>query len=45
MIETTTNKLPYEAPATEIYEVKTEGIVCGSGGTEDYNHPGSPYNW
>lgn len=38
------NKLPYEAPAIEVVEVRNEGIVCGSGGTEDYNK-NSPLNW
>ena len=27
MIETTTSKLPYEAPATEVVEIKTEGYI------------------
>lgn len=30
MIETTTNKLPYEAPATEVVEIKTEGYILVS---------------
>ncbi len=41
MIETTTNKLPYETPATEVVEVKSEGIVCTSGDNygNEYNIP------
>lgn len=38
MIETTTSKLPYETPATEVVEVKNEGIVCSS--QRDYNYGG-----
>lgn len=38
------DKRPYEAPAVEVLEVKTEGIICSSGGTEDYNK-NSPLNW
>ena len=37
MIETTTSKLPYEAPATEVVEVKNEGIICGSGDRQYYD--------
>lgn len=28
----------YEAPVTLVIEVKTEGIICGSGSTNDYNY-------
>lgn len=28
----------YEAPTVLIIEVKTEGIICGSGSTNDYNY-------
>lgn len=38
-------RIPYEAPAVEVVEVRNEGIICGSGGTEDYNRPDSTYNW
>ena len=38
-------RIPYEAPAVEAVEVSNEGIICGSGGTEDYNRPDSTYNW
>lgn len=30
-------KSVYEAPATAVVEVKTEGIVCLSGGLQNYN--------
>ena len=43
MIEMNDNLL-YEAPAVEIVPVRSEGIICGSGGTEDYNK-NSPLNW
>ena len=37
-------KAPYTAPETEVLEVRTEGIICGSGGLNDYNtQPGQ--NW
>jgi|GEM_PF-5965420 len=36
MIETI-NKQPYVAPATEVIEVKTEGIICGSGDRQYYD--------
>ena len=38
-------RIPYEAPTVEVVEVRNEGIICGSGGTEDYNRPDSTYNW
>ena len=31
-------KQPYEAPTVLVVEVKTEGIICGSGGTNDYQY-------
>ena len=31
------NKETYEAPTMLVVEVKTEGIVCASGGLQDYN--------
>jgi hypothetical protein len=31
------NKETYEAPTMLVMEVKTEGIVCASGGLQDYN--------
>ncbi len=31
------NKETYEAPTMLVAEVKTEGIVCASGGLQDYN--------
>ena len=40
MIETTTIKLPYEAPATEIVEIKTEGYIL-AGSKPDYD----PVEW
>ncbi len=36
-------KEPYEAPEVEVLEVKSEGIICGSGDTEKYG-PGNTYN-
>jgi len=33
----------YEAPEVEVLEVKSEGIICGSGETEQYG-PGNNYN-
>jgi hypothetical protein len=36
-------KEPYAAPEVEVLEVKSEGIICGSGGTEQYT-PGNNYN-
>lgn len=34
----------YEAPSTTVVEVKTEGIVCVSGGTENYKR-NDPDEW
>ena len=31
-------KQPYEAPVTLVIEVKTEGIICGSGSKNDYQY-------
>ena len=37
-------KAPYMAPEAEALEVQAEGIVCGSGGLNNYNsQPGQ--NW
>lgn len=36
--------LPYEPPVTEVIEIKSEGIICQSGGLDDYNH-GTGQNW
>lgn len=33
----------YDAPEVEVLEVKSEGIICGSGDTEKYG-PGNTYN-
>ena len=44
-MEVQSAKQPYEAPSVEVLVVKSEGIICGSGGTQDYNVPDSPYNW
>ena len=40
----TNNKELYEAPSTTVVDVKFEGIICGSGGTEDY-HRNDPDTW
>ena len=37
-------KLLYETPSTMVVEVKFEGVICQSGGTEDYNR-NDTYNW
>ena len=44
LMEIQSTRRPYEAPAVEIVPVRSEGIICGSGGTEDYNK-NSPFNW
>ncbi len=44
LMEIQSTRQPYEAPAVEIVPVRSEGIICGSGGTEDYNK-NSPLNW
>ena len=36
--------LQYEPPVTEVIEIKSEGIICQSGGLTDYNH-GTDQNW
>lgn len=36
-------KESYEAPQVEILEVKSEGIICASGG--DYNGFGNEQQW
>lgn len=36
-------KETYEAPQVEILEVKSEGIICASGG--DYNGFGNEQQW
>lgn len=33
----TKNKQTYEAPAMMVVEVMTEGIICESGGLQNYN--------
>jgi hypothetical protein len=33
----------YDAPEVEVLEVKSEGIICGSGETEQYG-PGNNYS-
>lgn len=35
----TTNRIYYEAPATAVVELKTQGVICGSGSgsLQDYN--------
>ena len=38
------NKQPYETPAVMVVEMRSEGIICASGGTEDYNR-NTPLNW
>lgn len=30
----------YEAPVMEVIEVKTEGVICGSGAQQNYEFPG-----
>ena len=37
-------KLLYEQPLMVLIEVKSEGIVCASGGTENYNN-NNPVSW
>ena len=44
LMEIQSTRQPYEAPAVEIVPVRSESIICGSGGTEDYNK-NSPLNW
>lgn len=44
LMEIQSTRQPYEAPAVEIVPVRSEGIICGSGGTEDYNK-NSPLDW
>lgn len=42
------NKELYESPSTQVFEVKTEGVICTSGGGIDPNDPftpgGDPFN-
>lgn len=38
------NRIIYEAPESTVLELKTEGIVCASGGLNDYNRQ-SEENW
>lgn len=33
------DKWPYEAPAVEVVEVNTEGIICESGNRDGYGNP------
>lgn len=28
----------YEAPSTKVFEVKQEGVICASGGTEQFGN-------
>ena len=39
-------KKHYEAPATLVFEVKTEGVICQSGLNDpnDYNNGGNPFS-
>ena len=34
----------YEVPSTMVVEMKFEGVICQSGGTEDYNRNATE-NW
>lgn len=39
-------KILYEAPTTEIYEIRFEGVICGSGDPEPYSNPfGDEQTW
>lgn len=38
------NKETYETPAMMVVELKTEGIVCQSGGLQNYNR-GESEDW
>ena len=40
----TSRKTPYQTPTSTTIEVRTAGIICQSGGLEDYNH-GTDQNW
>ena len=38
------NKDLYEAPSTRVFEVKIEGVICGSlTDPDDYNNGGDPF--
>lgn len=43
----TNNKEHYEAPSTEVLEVKQEGIICASGLDSPSNYPNGvdPFNF
>ena len=40
----TNNKSTYDAPATTVVEVKTEGVVCSSTDRDPYGNP-IKYEW
>ena len=43
-MEIKNNKDLYEAPSTRVFEVKTEGVICGSlTDPDDYNNGGDPF--
>ena len=45
-METESKKRKYVKPRCEVYELpQRTALLAGSGGTEDYQRPGSPYNW
>ena len=37
--------ITYEPPVAEVIEIKSEGIVCASGGLTDYNRNSNPDTW
>lgn len=40
------NKELYEVPSMQVFEVKTEGVICASGDPQPYNNPfGGQQNW
>lgn len=43
-LELKTSKAFYVAPETEAVEVRSEGVICGSGGSEDYTR-NPEQNW
>ena len=43
-MEIKNNKELYEAPSTRVFEVKQEGVICGSlTDPDDYNNGGDPF--
>lgn len=38
------HKEQYENPSTDVVEVKTEGVICESGGAQDYT-PNTLQEW